>query len=221
MSNNSNQTKSASRKRSDQTRYLVQLSLLVAIQIVLTATPLGFLPLGPVHITLVHIPVLIGAITMGPKAGGILGFVFGLSSMITATMRGTPDSIVFSPFLSKSLWSVVIAIVPRVLFGLFAAWIFKALVRTKKVPLPLAAGISAGVGTILHTVMVLGSIYLFLGRMYAQLMNVAYETLLIAFGAVVVTNGLVEAAAAILVCAPLARPLQIVQQQSQKPKESK
>lgn len=201
------------RKQSEKIRYLVQIALLVAIQIILTATPIGFIPLGPVHITIMHIPVIIGAVAMGPTAGGILGLVFGISSMVVATMRGTPDSIVFSPFLSKSLWSVVIAVVPRVLFGLFAAWLFLALRKVQQMSTRVAAGITAGVSTLLHSVMVLGSIYLFLGRMYADLMNIAYNTLLGIMALVIVQNGVLEAIAAVVITVALVKPLMIVQQQ--------
>lgn len=193
--------------KSKSTRYMVQLALLSAVLVVLNVTPLGFIPLPTIHITLMHLPVVIGAITLGPAAGGFLGGLFGLMSMITATVRGTPDAIVFSPFLSHSLWSVVIAMVPRILLGLITAWLFLGFEKTKLSP-RLSAGISAGVGTFLHTVFVLGSIYLFLGERYARETGIAYTALLAAFLTVISTNGVVEALVAVLIAMALVVPLQ-------------
>ena len=57
----------------ERTRKMVQLSLLIALEAVLALTPLGFVPLGFTRATTMHIPVIIGAILMGPMQGGILG----------------------------------------------------------------------------------------------------------------------------------------------------
>lgn len=59
---------------------LVQLALLVAVELVMTYTPLGYLHVGPLSITFLMIPVVLGAILIGPTAGAVLGGVFGLTS---------------------------------------------------------------------------------------------------------------------------------------------
>ena len=63
-------------------RWLTQLALLVAIMLVMSYTPLGYLPLGPLNCSLLSIPVAIGAMTMGPSAGAILGGVFGVLNLL-------------------------------------------------------------------------------------------------------------------------------------------
>ena len=68
-----------------KTRNLVQLSLLIALEAVMAFTPLGFIMIPPISITILHIPVIIGAILMGPTYGGILGGAFGVLAMIKAT----------------------------------------------------------------------------------------------------------------------------------------
>ena len=60
-------------KSSGKTRELVQLSLLIALEAVLAFTPLGFIMIPPIAITILHIPVIIGAVLMGPAKGGVLG----------------------------------------------------------------------------------------------------------------------------------------------------
>ena len=65
-----------------KTRRLVQLAILVAIMLILAFTPLGYLKVGAIEITFMTIPVVIGAILLGPPAGAFLGGVFGLTSFI-------------------------------------------------------------------------------------------------------------------------------------------
>lgn len=193
----------------NKVNYLVYLALLVAIQILLTSTNLGYLPIGPVHITLVHIPVLVAAMVLGPVAGGILGLSFGITSMIMATMSASLDSIVFSPVLSGSPLSLMVAVVPRVLFGLIAGWLF-ILLQKWNCPMRLNSILSAVISTFLHSIMVLGSIYLFLGQTYADLTSIAYSTLLAVFGGVILSNGSIEAVVAAVVCVATVKPLRTI-----------
>lgn len=66
------------------TRWLTQLALLVAVLLVMNYTPLGYLQVGPLSMSLLTIPVAIGAMTLGPVAGAILGGVFGTTSFVSA-----------------------------------------------------------------------------------------------------------------------------------------
>ena len=143
------------------TRKLTQLALLIAIQLILSFTPLGFIILpGMVSITIMHIPVIVGGIVMGPMYGGILGLVFGLLSMYKATTAAT--SVVhqaFSPYLSGApVQSFIMCIIPRVLLGVVAALLFRALEKRIKSK-GLAIAISAAVASVMHTVLVLGCLW--------------------------------------------------------------
>ena len=71
-------------KNRTNVRWLTQLALLVAILLVLNYTPLGYLQIGPLSASLLTVPVAIGAMTMNPMAGAILGGVFGATSFIQA-----------------------------------------------------------------------------------------------------------------------------------------
>ena len=90
------------------TRWMVSVALMAAIVIVLTNTPLGMIQLPIIKATTVHIPVILGAILLGPGAGAILGAVFGICSLVSNTMAPTLLSFAFSPFLStiRNSWSV-------------------------------------------------------------------------------------------------------------------
>ena len=83
------------------TQWMVSVALMAAIVILLANTPLGMIQLPIIKATTVHIPVIIGAILLGPSAGAILGFVFGVCSLVSNTMAPTL-SFAFSPFMSTT-----------------------------------------------------------------------------------------------------------------------
>ncbi|MCI8933558.1 MAG: ECF transporter S component [Clostridiaceae bacterium] len=185
-------------KSSAQTRRMVQLAILIALEAVLTFTSLGFIMIPPISITLLHIPVIIGAILMGPSAGGILGLAFGLFSMLKAsTAAASPADIAFSPFLSGSpLSSVVMCILPRVLLGVIAGGLYLLLSRKVKGD-AVSMGVSAVAATFLHSMMVLG------------LLSLLFQALPLkdVIAALIGVNCLLEMLAAAVVTAAVCVPL--------------
>lgn len=95
------------------------IGILGAISIVLGMTPLGFIPVGPTRATIMHIPVIIGAIMEGPVVGGIVGLIFGLFSIFQAITNPTPVSIVF--------YNPIVSVLPRVLIGITTYYTYNAL----------------------------------------------------------------------------------------------
>lgn len=185
-------------KASAQTRRMTQLAILIALEAVLTFTPLGFIMIPPISITLLHIPVIVGAILMGPSAGGILGLAFGLFSMLKAsTAAASPADMAFSPFLSGSpLSSVVMCILPRVLLGVIAGGLYLLLSRKVKSD-AVSMGVSAVASTFLHSMMVLG------------LLSVLFQALPLkdVIAALIGVNCLLEMLAAAVVAAAVCKPL--------------
>ena len=94
-------------------RYMALLAMLCGILLVMGMTGIGFIPLPVIKATTMHIPVILGAILLGPKAGAVLGAVFGLCSIWANTTTPGLLSFAFSPFMTtegltgvlKSLWS--------------------------------------------------------------------------------------------------------------------
>lgn len=76
-------------------RKMTIIGVLSAISIMLSMTPLGFIPVGPTKATIMHIPVIIGAIMEGPIVGAAIGFIFGISSLLNAITNPTVTSFVF------------------------------------------------------------------------------------------------------------------------------
>lgn len=183
-----------------RTTRLTQLSLLVALLAVLGFTPIGFIMIPPVSITLMHIPVIIGAILLGPLDGAILGGVFGCISLFKAvTTPGGSVDLLFSPAASGApLASLVMCLVPRILLGVIAALVYRAFKNTKVRP-ELGIGAAAAVATISHTVMVLGCLWLFFQALPLK------EVFLTIIG----VNGLCELAAAVILSVFVCRPVQI------------
>jgi uncharacterized membrane protein len=69
-------------KKGFKPRELTLLGLLTAVLLVMSFTPLGYLNIGPLAITLNTIPVAVGAIALGPTGGAILGGIFGITSFL-------------------------------------------------------------------------------------------------------------------------------------------
>ena len=60
---------------------ITRMAILVAIIFLLAFTPLGYLTIGPIAATTIQMPVIVGAVIMGPTAGAVLGFyIAGLFS---------------------------------------------------------------------------------------------------------------------------------------------
>ena len=194
------------KERKHDTRWMVSVALMAAIVIVLANTPLGMIQLPIIKATTVHIPVIIGAILLGPSAGAILGFVFGVCSLISNTMAPTLLSFAFSPFMSttgilgacKALW---ISVGCRNLIGIAAGWLWIFLQKMNVNQL-IALPIVGFIGSMVNTVTVMGSIYLLFAQQYAEAKEVAITAVWGLVMGTVAASGIPEAiAAAILVLA--------------------
>ena len=151
-----------------------------------------------------HIPVILGAILLGPKAGAVLGGLFGLCSIWANTTTPGLLSFAFSPFMStdgligvvKSLW---IALGCRILFGVITGWLWilaKKVLKQDYISLPVTAAIA----TICHTLLVMGSIYFLLAQQYAAAKNVAVTAVFGLVMGTITASGIPEAiVAAVLV----------------------
>jgi uncharacterized membrane protein len=136
-------------------RTITLVGLLGAVSILLGSTPLGFIP-APTpagSATIMHLPVILGAVAAGPLGGALVGLVFGLFSLFRATIPLFADPLV--------------AVLPRILIGLVAAWVFPGALslaavlarqfpRLDRLQLTIALAITAVIGSLTNTVGVLG-----------------------------------------------------------------
>ena len=194
-----------------KTKTMVQLSLLTALIVLLSFVPyIGYIriPILAVQATTIHIPVIVGSILLGPKCGGFLGFVFGLTSLINNTTQPGLTSFCFSPFvqigdgLGGSPLALLVCFVPRIVCGIIPHYVFKGLQKLSKSPEKsqkyslLASGVA---GSITNTILVMSMIYLFFGHAYAAAKNIAFEAVFGVIMSVICINGTLEAIVAAII----------------------
>lgn len=107
------------------TKQLVTLGLLASIVLIMSTTPLGTLPIGPLSITLNMIPIAIAAVTVGPVGGCIIGAVFGMFSFLQAIGIGVPSGLGMLTFSISPFLTFVQRVVSRALTGYLLGLIFK------------------------------------------------------------------------------------------------
>lgn len=194
------QSRSASSQR---TLGLVQLALFSGIIVIMAFTPfIGYIPLGFTRATIIHVPVIIGSLMLGPKKGAFLGGVFGLTSLINNTINPTATSFVFSPFITVGdihggIGSLIICFVPRILVGIIPYYIYTLIMKTKKEPsrahINLALGVSGVAGSLVNTLLVMNFIFVFFKDAYAKANEVASETVYNFILGIIGINGVPEA----------------------------
>lgn len=194
---------------SNKSKQAAILGMFGAIIFLLAFTPLGFIPLPFLRATTIHIPVIIGSLILGPKLGAVLGLMFGLASILTATLTPFPTSFVFSPLIpvpgtgSGSPFAVIVAIVPRVLVGVFPWYAFAGLRKLLGGKLDIISAAVAGVvGSLTNTIFVMHFIFFIFAEPWAYARNETADFLYGAILAIIAANGVPEAVvAAILVSA--------------------
>ena len=197
------------RNVSTKTVVMVQVAFFAALIVIMANTPLGYIPLGFMNATLIHIPVILGAVLMGPKQGAFLGFVFGLTSFIRNIMAPNLTSFVFNPFYSVGeikggFGSVIICFVPRILIGVIPYFVYKILyhfIKNKKSGQYISLAAAGVAGSLTNTVLVMTLIVVFFKDSYSQAMGYAANAIYGAVGAIIVTNGIPEAIIAAVIVA--------------------
>lgn len=156
-------------------------SLFAAIIFLMTFTPIGFINLVVIKATIVHIPVIIGSILLGPKAGALLGAMFGLASLINNTINPSLLSFAFSPLIPVpgtergSFLALLICFGPRILVGVVPYYVDRLISAMGKngKKQRLASLFTAGVaGGMTNTLLVMNLIYIIFQSAYASVRNV-------------------------------------------------
>lgn len=200
---------------SNKTVELVFTALFAGIIVALAYIPfIGYIPLGFTNATTIHIPVILGALFLGPKKGGFLGFVFGMTSMLKSTFEPTVTSFCFSPFYSLGeihggIGSVIICFLPRILIGIVPFYVYKAIAGrkdsgTRSVVALGAAGIA---GSMTNTILVLGLIYVFFKDAFATVNQVSVDAVYKVILGIVGVNGVPEAIVAAIISVAVGKAL--------------
>ena len=178
-------------KNITKTRKLVLTGAFSALIIVLGITKLGLIPLGPAaSITILHIPIILAACLVGLPSALFTGAVFGIMSLVQAAMSpsGVLDPLFVNPLVS---------VLPRMLVGLIAWALWVAFNKIPKLPKTVSAGITAFLSTVCHTLLVIGSLYLFQGAATREGMGgMGYFAVI----GVLAPQAALEAVAATIIC---------------------
>lgn len=183
---------STTRSAKLSTKQLAIVGMLSAISMILGMTPLGFIQLPFMSATIMHIPVIIGAVLEGPLVGALVGLIFGIFSMIRAFSNPTLTAFLFM--------NPIIAILPRILIGIGSYYIYK-LVKIKAANIRI--GIASIMGSFINTIGVLGISYLLYGNKLAEVMGISKTAVGITFLTTAGTNGVAEAAISALITIPV------------------
>lgn len=199
----------------NKTRNLVLAAVFVAIIIIMTFTPFGYIPLGFMNATIIHIPVIIGAILLGPKYGAGLGLMFGLTSLWKNTYMPNPTSFVFSPFIrigeyGGNFRSLVICLAPRILVGIVSYYAYQGMKRLLKEhpgKKSISYAVAAIAGSLTNTLLVMNLIYLFFGKEYGAAAKGLTEGIYSVILGMICINGIPEAIVAGILTAAITRAL--------------
>ncbi|MDE6607092.1 MAG: ECF transporter S component [Lachnospiraceae bacterium] len=112
-------------KKNFDTKQLTMLGLLTAVLLLMAYTPLGYLNIGPLAITLNIIPVALAAITLGPVGGAVMGGVFGLTSFLQCIGVGGSSAMGVVLFGINPFFAFLQRFIPRVLDGLLLGFLFR------------------------------------------------------------------------------------------------
>lgn len=202
--------------KKNKIQFMVQFSVLLAIEAIFCFTPLGSLPaFGPIVATLAMAPVIITALILGTKAGTAMGAVAGLFSFLVWTFAPpTPIvAFVFTPFysfggFSGNFGSILICFLPRILVGTVAGMTYNTLSKIFYKKDVLCYSISGALGSLTNSILVLGGIWLFFGKQYV--IATAGKSILVIIGITILTSSIPEAVVNAIIAPAICKPLKII-----------
>lgn len=177
------------------------MAVLVAIMLLFGFTPIGYIPLPFAELTLMCVPVLVGTLVLGLRAGMGLSAVFILTSIAQLLIKPSALSLIMlnsNPFLC-----VLVLILPRLLIAP-ACWYTARAFHTRP-----ALGMAAGcvVGSLTNTFVFLGLTQIWFVGAIASDYGMTLQAATGLIWGIVLTNGLPEAALAGILCPLVSRAL--------------
>jgi len=187
---------------SGQVRDLSIMAMFTAIVLIMAFTPFGIIDLPLIKATILHVPVIIGSVVLGPKKGAFLGFLFGATSLFKNIMAPSFLSFAFTPtvpvpgLMHGSPWALFICFVPRILIGVTPWLLYRAV--TKLLPKMNDAirfvllSLCGALGAITNTGLVMSTIYIVFKDAYAVGKGIPVDEVLGVVIGIVFANGIPE-----------------------------
>ncbi|MEG1947101.1 MAG: ECF transporter S component [Lachnospiraceae bacterium] len=199
------------KNRKVNTVYLVQMALLIAIILIMAFTPIGYIRTLGVDITLIVVPVAVGAVVLGPMAGTVLGAVFGLTSFIQCFGMSPFGAVLLG---INPIYTFIVCFVTRTIVGGLTGLIYQGLFKLKATR-KLSVVITNLCCPLLNTVLVMGTLVLFFYQTsyiqgFADTLGVGNPvTFIVAFVGI---NGVIEATVCFVVGSAISHALKKVVQ---------
>lgn len=196
-------------KKVFSTKQFVEMALLVAIILLMAFTPIGYIKTLGLEITLIVVPVAVGAVTLGPLAGAILGGIFGLTSFIQCFGMSPFGAMLLS---IQPVYTFIVCFVSRVLMGWLTGVVYQGLKKiqpVRKVSVVLANLIAP----LLNTLFFMGTLVLFFYQTdFIQEIAVSKgaSNALAFVVAFVGVNGVIEAVVCFIIGSAISKALQAV-----------
>jgi uncharacterized membrane protein len=140
-----------------RTLKMVQMALFIAIIILMAFTPIGYIKTPTLEITLIVIPVTVGAIILGPTSGAILGGVFGITSFIQCFGMSPFGAVLLG---INPIATFILCLIPRILMGWLSGIIFMVLKKIDKTKVASYA-VASLAGPLLNTILFMSALVLF------------------------------------------------------------
>lgn len=185
-------------------RQLTLLGLLCGVLIIMSVTPLGYLRVGALSITLNMIPVAVAAIAMGPIGGAITGAVFGLTSFVSALTGGSPMGVIMMGI--SPVRTFIQSFLPRFAMGACVGFLYRLVNgAAKKSVGAYAAGFGAA---FLNTLFYMTSLVLLFGSTEYVQGLIGGRNIIVFMCTFVGVNAVFEAICATIVTGLLGRALE-------------
>lgn len=201
-------------KVNSKTVRLALLGMFAALLILMVFTPLGTITLGATAITIATIPVIVGAIVLGPSAGAILGAILGFLLFLTGIIGTDPLGVLM--ISANPFFTFVVCVVSRTLMGWLTGIIFQALNKFDKTKI-VSYAVSSLSGAIINTALFLGLLWLCFSNTalltYAEGAGMTVKALMTA---IIVGNSIFEAIACLVLGTAVAKVIHVAIKRLQK-----
>lgn len=177
-------------------------AIFATLIILMTFTPIGYIPIGPVKMTLLTLPVAIGSVVLGTRSGLILGTLFGFTSFYTCFGLDAFGNALLG---INPVFTFIMCVVPRILCGFLPALIYKAIskngIKRTLVAIPVACASTA----VINTVLFITALWALFSSNLTELLGT--NNLFSMFATIAGINGLIEIAVNIVAGTAICKPL--------------
>ena len=201
-------SKAVKNKKKTDLQRLTMLAIFTAIILLMSFTPLGYLRLGAIEITLIMIPVAVGAIITGNKGGLFLGTMFGLTSFVVGLSSPTVLVLIELDPIINTILIFIWLVVPRALMGFLVSVIFRAVSKIDKTN-TVSFLLASASGAILNTLLYVTFMFLTFGFNKDFLALFGADSIIVVIIGLITFNALVEVIISLIVGGGISKALSI------------